>query len=254
MKEFFDKLFTFKSAIRHLIMLLISAAVLGYTVLLISLAGNVVVHDITKMSGAELWNELALWGALVGILAALGAAIYYNAKNWMLVHLAKSLLCLLGAIPIVNLFITPAFRTSWLGSIVDFASPDDSGYAIYIYDEHGFYLGKDDGSLPLIVAIPFGIIRALFIGLGSFLWNLIIAIGIPLFSPIIAVVLLACVDALGGVALWAAILIGVLFVLGTLFAYVVQPVISLLLHFGGAPLSGLKKPGGDAHRAPRKEN
>lgn len=220
-----ERIFTRKSANRHLMMLIPLGFVLLWTYVLIALLSNDWLWVKPNFAKEGFLNSFSLMTAMCGILTLLSVAIYWNARIWMVPFVASGFMHLIGAIPLVNLLIPADLRHSWFDNICDLASPDGD-YVIKEYDEYGFLINVDDGSLPLLIAIPLGIIGSLLSGVFNFILLLLGGIGIPLLSPAILLILLQLVDNLLGISAAGGLCVGLVGLLATVFLFVVHPIVS----------------------------
>ena len=170
-------------------------------------------------------NSFSLLSAGAGILTLLAVAIYWNARKWMLPMTASAFLHLLGSIPLVNLLVPADLRHSWFENICELNSPDGD-YVIKEYDEYGFLINVDDGSLPLLIAIPLGIITSLVSGIFNFIILLLGGIGIPLLSPVILLALMQLEDNLLAISPVGGFFVGLVGLLSAVFLFIVHPIVS----------------------------
>ena len=228
MGQFIRNMFTKEGAKRHLIQLGITVVLVAWAYIAISLLtgnwdwfsaeesqdGNTQQFVITVVCFSLMFVGVAIAGILT----------YWNAKKWMLPCLKKSGLYLLGAIPFVNWLVPAEMMNSWWEEIELLNSSD--GTVTTYYDEFG-KLYSTDGSVPLIFAIPLGIIKALFKGVGMCVLNLIAAIGIPVLSPILFLLGMIVAQLLINWSNTAAMIIAIVGVLAVVFVLIVHPVIVL---------------------------
>ncbi len=157
------------------------------------------------------------------IFAAIaGIATYWCAKKWMLACLKRSGLYFVGAIPFVNLLVPADVMSSWWEEIDTLNSSD--GTVTTYYDAFG-KLYSTNGSIPLILAIPLGIIKALFKGLGMSLVNLFFAIGIPVLSPILVILGMILTGLLAEWNSAIALIIALILVVAVLAVFVAHPIV-----------------------------
>ncbi len=222
-----EKIFTRESAIRHLIMVGIMILIIGGSLLALGALGAT--WEDSYFGGIEQYDLEAisvLIGLVGGVLLVsmlMSLAIYWNARIWMLPCLIKAVLHLIGAIPIVNLLIPDGLRSSWFGHIESMAEPAYDGYWSYDPDWGWEY---DDGSLPFFIAIPLGIITAVLKGVLACLGNLLAAIGIPLLTPVVLLLTLGGMGALGEYSPVLLLLAGLVFIAITVFVCIIHPIIS----------------------------
>lgn len=170
-----NKIFTEKSAKRHLIMLGLAGFYIIWLYISFSLLmGNwawFAEEDATQIADP---NQIWLLSVLIGFViieAAIAAVIiYWCAKKWMLDLLKNSL----------DYFISAFCWGEAIRSL--HRSDDDYDEKVYCADG-GSYTVR--GGLPLIFAIPLGIIRSMVVGLGMCLLCLLGSIGVPILSPVL---------------------------------------------------------------------
>lgn len=227
MAKMFDKLFSKKSAVRHLVQLGISLALGAWSYVAISLMTGSWVWFSPEQS--DVTDPGKLTGNIAGILLMLvlvgvaGILTYWNAKKWMLPYLKKSGQYFLGAFPFLNKLVPEDKVNSWGDKIDELNAPGDT--ITTYYDEKG-KLYSDDGRMPKIFAIPLGILIALGKGLGLSLVNLIAAIGIPLFSPLMVVLSLIVTQLLVNWSHTAALIVSITLMVAALAVFAVQPAIA----------------------------
>lgn len=228
MKQFIDNLFTRESAIRHLIQLGISILITAWMYVFFALTSK----DWAWLSFDTeiLADPKLLWENIFGIMffifvsAVAGVLTYWNAKKWMLSCLKKSGLYFLGAIPLVNLLVPEEMRHSWLDEIDYLRTPT----TVTTYsDGLGDKFSVDNG-MVLILAIPLGLIRSLFKGLGLSVLNLIAAIGIPVLSPLFLILALIVITLLAEANLTAGVIVGFVCLFAVIALFVVHPIIAFI--------------------------
>lgn len=220
-----ERIFTRESAKRHLLMLIPFFLVIAWTYVLFALLKG---GDWTWYTSPATQRDLSDWytvGMLLGLLTGLAVAIYWNARAWMLPYIIGAFLNLLGAIPLVNLFIPFDMRHSWLDSICDLVSPEEITVTRY-YDSAGRFMYELSDELPFIIAIPLGIITSVLGGVLGFVLNILAALAIPVFSPIILVVILQILSNLLVSLPAVSYTLGIIGMLTPVFLFIVHPVIS----------------------------
>lgn len=221
-----DHLITRKSAIRHLIQLGITAVLLVWSYVAISLLTdnwNWFALEQSMDAKLQVGNIVGFSLMFVGVAVA-GILTYWNAKKWMLPCLKRSGLYFLGVIPFVNLLVPAEMMNSWWEEISALNTSD--GTVTTYYDRYG-KLYSTDGSIPLIFAIPLGVLKALAKGIGLGVANLVAAIGIPVFAPVFLVLGLLATQLLTNWSNTAALIIAVVCMIAIVFVLIIQPVIVL---------------------------
>lgn len=228
MKNIFGNLFTRKSAVRHLVQLGITVVLCVWSYVALALVtGN---WKMFTLDASQVTDSQKLTGNVVGVflmltgIAIAGILTYWNAKKWMLPCLKRSGLYLLGAIPFINLLVPPDTMSSWWEEISTLNESD--GTVTTYYDEHG-KLYSTDGSIPLILAIPLGIIVALLKGISLSALNLIAAIGIPVLSPVTIVFGAFLTQILTDLSNPAALIIAIVCIVAVLVVFIIQPILAL---------------------------
>ena len=229
MGKFIGNLFAKEGAKRHLIQLGITVGLMVWVYIILSaLTGN---WNWFSPESKFFTDKKLLASNVVGFslmfvcVAIAGCLTYWNVKKWMIRYLKRSILYILGIIPFVNLLVPEEMMNSWWEEIQDLNSSD--GTVTTYYDRWG-KLYSDDGSIPLLLAIPLGIIKALLKGIFCFVLNLIIAIGIPVFSPVLMVLGLIVAQLLVDWNITTALIIAVILVLVVVLMLVVHPILVLV--------------------------
>lgn len=225
MGQFISNLFTKESAKRHLIQLGITAVLIAWSYVAISLLTSN--WDWFTLDERYFTDTKLLMSNIVGFslmfvgVAIAGISTYWNAKKWMLSCLKKSGLYFLGAIPLVNLLVPEEMRHSWLDEIDYLRTPT----TVTTYsDGLGDKFSVDNG-MVLILAIPLGLIRSLCKGLGLSVFNLVAAIGIPVLSPVLLVLGLIATQLLTDWNITAALIIAIIGVLAVVLVLIAHPII-----------------------------
>lgn len=223
MGQFISNLFTKESAKRHLIQLGITAVLIAWSYVAISLlTSNWDWFSADESQTANSLITVVCFSLMFACVAIAGILTYWNAKKWMLPCLKRSGLYLLGAIPFVNLLVPAEMMNSWWEEI-DLLNTSDGTVTTY-YDRFG-KLYSTDGSMPLIFAIPLGIIIALFKGVGMSVLNLLAAVGIPVLSPILLFLGMIAAQLLIDWSNTAAMIIAIVAVLAVVLVLVAHPII-----------------------------
>lgn len=221
-----NQLFTRKSAIRHLYMLIPAAFVLIWTCVLIAvLSRQTTWPPATELHGTtqELW---CIFTGIAGVTTLLAVAIYWNVRIWMLPFLVKSLLNLIGAVPIVNLLIGPKRRCSWYCAMIA-AAYHGADCKIEYHDNLRIFTGRH-GLLISLLAAPLRTIRALVVGLLQSAFYLVCAVGIPVLSPLLLLLPVSLLHRLIPISPTGTFAIGLLCLAVTLFLFVIHPLVSFL--------------------------
>lgn len=183
MGQFMSNLLTKESAKRHLIQLGITAVLIAWSyVAMALLTGNWDIFSLEANPQGDMQATVNTIGIMFILMfsAVFGILTYWNAKKWMLPCLKKGGLHFLGVIPFVNSLVPEEMRHSWEEEIDDLRTPT----SVTTYsDGLGEKFSMDNGR-SIITAVPLGIIRALFKGLGASVLNLVAAIAIPVLSPL----------------------------------------------------------------------
>ncbi len=230
MGKFLSNLFTRKSAVRHLIQLGITAVLIAWSYVAISLLTSN--WDWFTLDESVVTDTKLLIGNVVGFslmfvgVAIAGISTYWNAKKWMLPCLKKSGLYLLGAIPFVNLLVPEEMMNSWWSEITDLTASD--GTVTTYYDEFGKLYSTRDNGMWIVFAIPLGIIKALIKGVGMSVLNLLAAIGIPALSPILLLLGMIATQLLTDWNITAALIIAIVGVLAVVLVLIAQPIITFV--------------------------
>jgi len=233
MEKLREKIFTKEMTVRNLIMAGIMVLLFAWDYVSVALlSGDWNWFAIDFYSGEQVMGTIGLVGVTLLVNTILAFCVYWNARIWMLPCLLKSVLYLLGAIPIVNRLIPESVRSGWFDSISAVAEPAYEGYWHYDPD---FGWEYDDGRLPFFIAIPLGIIGAVLKGVFKSVINLIAAIGIPFLSPILMLLglagIMALLPAAGGFMAAGVVCLAIV-----VFVYIVIPVVT----FRGKDRTGIR--------------
>lgn len=219
-----ERIFTRDSGRRHLFMLIPLVLVTAWSYVLFALIKD----DWMWFTSPATLRDLSNWytvGMLLGLLTGLAAGVYWNAVTWMIPCIVAAFLNLLGAIPIVNLLIPGDTRHSYFSAICDVAAPATQTVTRY-YDGAGRFMYELDDRLPMILAIPLGILVAPVSGVLCFVMFLLAAIALPVLSPIILVVVLQLLNGLYLLYPPVGYALGIIGMLSPVFLFLVHPVIS----------------------------
>ena len=151
----------------------------------------------------EICTYWGLFGIIVGSAACLAAAIYWNARLWMLRFLRKAI-C---SIPFLN-------------HAIGLSVGDDDPYWQYNPVTDAWEYESD--KLSFLASLPLSIIRSII----KFVFNLIVAIGIPVVSPIIIALAMAYIPDLVNDSHVALLGVGAVMFVGTVFMYIIHPILS----------------------------
>ena len=183
MGQFINNLFTKESAKRHLIQLGITVILLGWSYVAFALlTGNWNMFSLESNPLGDAQTSVNTTGIMFMLVfgAVFGMLTYWNAKKWMLPCLKKGGLHFLGTIPFVNSMVPEEMRHSWSEEIDDLRTPTSvTTYSDGLGEKFSVSNGRS-----IITAVPLGIIKALFKGLGTSILNLVAAIAIPILSPL----------------------------------------------------------------------
>ncbi len=200
-------LFTRSSGIRHLIMLAITPLVIAWCYVSIALLRNdwnwLYNHSVAASTVGIVIAYCGIIGIAIGLSAIMAAIIYWNGRLWMLKFLLKSL----ASIP----FLGRAFALM--------ADDDDAHFEYDDINDTWDYVG---GGIPF----PFSIIISIVVSAVKCVFNLIIAIGIPLISPLPVFMGLGYITELARGSYFAVFGIGLLMFLATVFMFIVHPILS----------------------------
>ena len=226
MSDFFDSLFSKKSIIVVLIVFLVAVGLVFWDVKFLSyFTGSTDLFagvDVGSAAEATAVFAMAGVGALVtGIFSIL---VICNVLFWMVPCLFKALFCLLGAIPIVNIFFSAELRASWSEAIDEWLTPN----TYLAFDPFSLFLVDivEEESDGLIFHFICSSIFAFVKGILGCIGYIIAAVGIPLSCPLVTVLAMGGILAVTENPLWLAV-IGTVCFLIVGFALIGIPVISL---------------------------
>lgn len=218
MKALLDKLFTRENAVRFLIILGCTLFCVAWMYVFVALVSNdwgfLTANAEPAKDSGEILTLIMGISALIFMFAVVGTLVYLNGKFWMVDHLGRSwhaFLGIFGFIPVVR----------------ELNRPEDAVDELVIEGDGTTYVIPD--GLPMIVALPLGILLTLIKSLAKTAFWLVTAIGIPVLSPIIV--------SIGAAGLsYLFDLQGVLTTIGTVLAALVS--LFLLI---GVPIIGFKR-------------
>jgi len=210
-----SKLFSKEQAKRNLILLGISVGILLWFYVFAALMSKDwtwIKFDLSPLADPqERWEFVAESTFFVVLTAVVAVLIYWSAKKWMLNLLKRSGEAFLSA------FL-------WGETIRNLNTADDTVEVEYYSDGTK---EVHDGKMPLIFAIPVGIVLTLLRGFGLALVFFLGAVGLPLLSPALIAIGLAGIQALTSLYAVAVVIAGIIGVLVVVFFFIVQPVIAL---------------------------
>lgn len=227
MGQFISNLLTKESAKRHLIQLGITVILLGWSYVAFALlTGNWNMFSLESNPLGDAQTSVNTTGIMFMLVfgAFFGMLTYWNAKKWMLPCLKKGGLHFLGTIPFVNSMVPEEMRHSWSEEIDDLRTPTSvTTYSDGLGEKFSVNNGRS-----IITAVPLGIIKALFKGLGTSILNLVAAIAIPILSPLSFVFGALATQLLFDVSPEAALITAGVCLFIVLFILIVQPIIVLI--------------------------
>lgn len=227
MGQFINNLFTKESAKRHLIQLGITVVLLGWSYVAFALlTGNWNMFSLESNPLGDAQTSVNTTGIMFMLVfgAVFGMLTYWNAKKWMLPCLKKGGLHFLGTIPFVNSMVPEEMRHSWSEEIDDLRTPTSvTTYSDGLGEKFSVSNGRS-----IITAVPLGIIKALFKGLGTSILNLVAAIAIPILSPLSFVLGALATQLLFDISPEAAFITAGVGLFIVLFILIVQPIIVLI--------------------------
>ena len=152
----------------------------------------------------EICVYCGLIGLIIGLAALMAAIIYWNARLWMLHFVLRAI----GSLP-------------FLSEVAELTAEDPNGKWRWDAEIDEWYYDGIDG-LPFFVAIPLAIIGSII----RFTLNLIIAIGIPVASPLILLIAMSYILDLVSNSHVALLGVGAVMFIGTVFMYIIHPILS----------------------------
>lgn len=226
MSNFFDSLFSKKIIFVVLIIFLVAVALVFWDFKFLEyLTGSADLSsglDISSTTEATAVFAMVGVGALVtGIFSVL---VICNVLFWMVPCLFKALFCLLGAIPIVNIFFSAELRESWSEAIDEWLTPN----TYLTFDPFSLFLVDvvEEESDGLIFHFIFSSIAAFIKGVLGCIGYIIAAVGIPLSCPLVTILAMGGIVAVTENPVWLVV-IGMVCFLIVGFALIGIPVIAL---------------------------
>lgn len=231
-----ERVFSRKSGIRHLVMLILGVLVLAWTYVVLALFQedwDWVMRIYRDISGPEqtmfFWAFIGLW---IGLAAALGALVYACGKKWILRLLVKFFYCVLSAVPIVNL-IVPLLYQRHIKKYGENMGSQDSPFRASIRRVTHYALVEENTIVEANGKVKLGLIRFLcvtFIQLVEGIVFLIGAIIVPVCTPVLMVAGLVAIALVADADFEVAFWIGVGAAGIAALVFVLHPAIALLLN------------------------
>lgn len=221
MSDFFDFLFSKKMILIVLVILAVAVGLVFWDMKFMEYCSGSI--DIDMEAG---FVNLFAWfgvGALVTMIFAV--LVICNVLFWMLPCLFKALLCLLGAIPVVNLIFNSSLRAELSESFNEWVTPKTvvyfSPFSLFPLDfaeeyESGCFIG-------FMISTVFAFIGGILGCAG----NLLAAVGIPLLCPLLTVLAMGSVFLITESPVWLMV-IGTVCFLIVGFVLIGIPVIALV--------------------------